>query len=101
MTLTGHPTALGINNQSTPENDVASVSHNADAPGGASIGTCPPGVSPSPLANLRTALQGKKTHITCAVMLMMLFGSWQGWWKVPAEVMQGLNALALMFLRAG
>ncbi len=47
------------------------------------------------------SLQGKKTYATCVVALVLLFGSWQGWWKVPSEVGQGLTVLALAFLRAG
>jgi len=44
---------------------------------------------------------GKKTYLTCVVAGALLFGSWQGWWRLPAEIYAGLAALATAFLRAG
>jgi hypothetical protein len=32
---------------------------------------------------------------------LLVFGVWQGWWKVPADVYAALGALAVVFLRAG
>lgn len=46
-------------------------------------------------------LQGKKTYVTCAIIFALLFGAWQGWWKIPQEIYAGLMALALVFLRSG
>ena len=45
--------------------------------------------------------EGRKTYLTCLVVGVLLFGSWQGWWRMPAEVYAGLAALATAFLRAG
>ena len=44
---------------------------------------------------------GRKTYLTCLIVGGLLFGSWQGWWQLPAEVYAGLAALATAFLRAG
>jgi hypothetical protein len=46
-------------------------------------------------------LDGKKTYLTCAAGGIALFGSWQGWWKLPPEIYGCLMALALAFLRHG
>ena len=46
-------------------------------------------------------LDGKKTYCACAVIGALLFGSWQGWWKIPPEVYTGLMAVAIAFLRLG
>jgi hypothetical protein len=46
-------------------------------------------------------LQGKKTYLTCLVVGVLLFGSWQKWWQLPPEIYAGLAALATAFLRAG
>lgn len=45
--------------------------------------------------------EGRKTYLTCLSIGALLFGSWQGWWQLPAEVYAGLLALATAFLRAG
>lgn len=52
-------------------------------------------------ALLFNALAGKKTHGTCVLLLVLLFGSWQGWWQLPPEIDKALLALALIFLRTG
>lgn len=46
-------------------------------------------------------LDGKKTHIAAVAILALLFGTWQGWWKVPSEVYEALLAAGLIFLRLG
>ncbi len=46
-------------------------------------------------------LSGKKTYLTCLAAGALLFGSWQGWWKLPPEIYAALAALATAFLRAG
>lgn len=46
-------------------------------------------------------LDGKKTHLTAVLILALLFGSWQGWWKLPSEVYEALMAAGLIFLRLG
>ncbi len=46
-------------------------------------------------------LDGKKTYVIAAITLALLFGSWQGWWKLPTEVYAALMAVGLMFLRRG
>jgi hypothetical protein len=48
---------------------------------------------------LLTFLSGKKTYLTIGAIGVLLFGVWQGWWKVPDEVYLALMALALAFLR--
>ncbi|HYG23368.1 MAG TPA: hypothetical protein VEH04_11345 [Verrucomicrobiae bacterium] len=53
------------------------------------------------MQNLITLLNGKKTYGTVAAVFGLLFGSWQGWWKVPDEIYAALFALALGFIRAG
>lgn len=50
---------------------------------------------------LLTYLDGKKTYYAAGLILALLFGTWQGWWKIPAEVYQALLAAALIFLRLG
>lgn len=47
------------------------------------------------------SLNGKKTYLTCTLIGALLFGSWQGWWKIPPEIYAGLATLATAFLRAG
>jgi hypothetical protein len=51
--------------------------------------------------SLLQLLSGKKTYLTVAVIGVLLFGSWQHWWTIPAEFYAGLAALALAFLRSG
>ncbi len=46
-------------------------------------------------------LRGRKTYLTCWVLGLLLFGSWQGWWQLPSQVTQGLTLLALAFIRSG
>jgi hypothetical protein len=46
-------------------------------------------------------LEGKKTYVTGAVIFALLFGNWQGWWKIPTEVYAGLLSLEMVFLRMG
>ena len=46
-------------------------------------------------------LSGKKTYLTGLLALLLVFGSWQGWWTVPNQAYEALMALALIFLRAG
>jgi hypothetical protein len=46
-------------------------------------------------------LRGKTTYLTCATVLVLAFGAWQHWWKIPPEVCAVLGTLALAFLRAG
>ena len=46
------------------------------------------------------SLPGYKTYITAAIVGVLLFGSWQAWWKLPPEIYAGLFTLALVFLRA-
>lgn len=53
------------------------------------------------LSLLLSALSGKKTHATCALMLILLFGSWQKWWILPPEIYSALLPVAIMFLRQG
>ena len=48
-----------------------------------------------------TWFEGKKTYLTCLVAGALLFGSWQGWWRLPAEIYAGLATLATACLRAG
>ncbi len=50
---------------------------------------------------LQQWFQGRKTYLTCVTVGVLLFGSWQGWWRLPAEIYAGLAALAAAFLRAG
>lgn len=45
-------------------------------------------------------LQGRKTYLTCLTAGVLLFGSWQRWWQLPAEIYAALLALATAFLRA-
>ena len=49
---------------------------------------------------LLSFLSGKKTYLTLLAIGVLLFGSWQGWWKIPVEFYGGLAALALAFLRS-
>jgi len=46
-------------------------------------------------------LAGKKTYTVCALIGVLLFGSWQKWWFIPGEVYQGLLLLAVLFIKAG
>jgi hypothetical protein len=46
-------------------------------------------------------LSGKKTYCAAALIGALLFGNWQGWWKIPPEVYSALMALGLCFLRNG
>lgn len=46
-------------------------------------------------------LQGKKTHLTCVLLIALLALHWKGWLVLPTEVYGVLVGLALMFLRAG
>jgi hypothetical protein len=47
------------------------------------------------------AFQGKKTHLTSWLVILLLLGQWQHWWTIPNEIYLALCALALTFLRAG
>lgn len=47
------------------------------------------------------SIAGYKTYITLAIAGILLFGSWQGWWKMPPEIYGALAALATAFVRAG
>ena len=51
--------------------------------------------------SLLSFLDGKKTYLISLAALALLFGTWQGWWKMPTEFYEGLAALGLMFLRSG
>ncbi len=53
------------------------------------------------LKELIQSLQGKKTYTVGAVVCLLVFGSWQGWWKVPDGAYRVLEALGLIFLRHG
>jgi len=46
-------------------------------------------------------LSGKKTYFTTAAIGVLLFGQWQGWWKIDQNVYLALTAAAVAFLRAG
>ena len=46
-------------------------------------------------------IDGRKTYLTCAGAGALLFGSWQGWWKLPPEIYGALMALAIACLRHG
>jgi hypothetical protein len=46
-------------------------------------------------------LNGRKTHLTVVVVLMLCVCKWQGWLKVPDEVYVALLAVGLSFLRSG
>lgn len=51
--------------------------------------------------NIWQFFSGKRTHLTGLLALVLCFGQWQDWWKLPAEVYGMLFALAIVFLRAG
>ena len=53
------------------------------------------------MQTLLTYLDGKKTYWAAGLILALLFGTWQGWWKFPAEIYEALMAAALIFLRLG
>ncbi|MGB7767438.1 MAG: hypothetical protein WBN22_01095 [Verrucomicrobiia bacterium] len=46
-------------------------------------------------------LSGKKTYFTSIAIVALLFGQWQGWWKIDPGVYTALTAAAIAFLRAG
>jgi len=53
--------------------------------------------------NANTLLQflsGKKTYLTTIAVGVLLFGQWQGWWKIDQSVYLALTAAAVAFLRA-
>lgn len=46
-------------------------------------------------------LQGKKTYLTGLTIFILVFGTWQGWWKIDQEIYNGLMAALVVFLRMG
>lgn len=50
---------------------------------------------------MNTFLNGKKTHLTGALVILLLVGQWAKWWVIPAEVYGVLLSLGLIFLRHG
>lgn len=52
-------------------------------------------------STILSSVRGRKTYITAAIALGMLFGSWQGWWKIPQEVYSAMMFIVLVFLRNG
>ncbi len=55
----------------------------------------------NPLLQLLSGLSGKKTYLTAIAIGVLLFGQWQGWWKIDQNVYLALTAAAIAFLRAG
>lgn len=51
--------------------------------------------------NILQLLSGKKTYLTTVAIVALLFGQWQGWWKIDPAVYTALTAAAIAFLRAG
>jgi hypothetical protein len=51
------------------------------------------------LIALRQSVAGKKSYAIVTIGLFLLLGSYAGWWKLPAELTNGLQLLALLFLR--
>ena len=51
--------------------------------------------------SLLTSLRGYRTYLTVAAVLVLLIGTWLGWWTIPASVYAALGAAAIGFLRAG
>ena len=51
--------------------------------------------------NLLAFFNGKKTYLVSGVICALVFGVWQGWWKVPSEAYAALTAMAIMALRSG
>lgn len=51
--------------------------------------------------NIVQFLSGKKTYLTSIAIFILLFGQWQGWWKIDQNVYLALTAAAVAFLRAG
>lgn len=50
---------------------------------------------------LLALLSGKKTYLTAVTVGVLLFGQWQGWWKIDPNVYTALTVVAIAFLRAG
>ena len=46
-------------------------------------------------------ISGKKTYLTTIAIGALLFGQWQGWWKIDQNVYLAMTAAAIAFLRAG
>jgi len=93
-------TATVSDNGGTP---APSVNPNSEGLAAASTSIQLPGIAagmaPALLSYLRR-LQGKRTYIVVAIGGALCFGAWQGWWKVPAPIISGLELLAIMFIRA-
>jgi len=52
------------------------------------------------LGTLQARLAGRCTYLTSLLAAALLFGSWQGWWRIPPEFGSMLSALATVLLRA-
>lgn len=67
------------------------------------VTVCALHLTPNPVMSpeLLNFLSGKKTYLACIAIFALLFGTWQGWWKIPDEVYTALIAAGLMFLRLG
>jgi hypothetical protein len=50
---------------------------------------------------LLTALQGRKTHLTSWLIILLVIGQWARLWIIPTEAYAGLLAMAFSFLRSG
>ena len=51
------------------------------------------------MKTLIDSLRGKRTYVVGITILVLCFGVWQGWWKIPQEVYTALLGAGLVFLR--
>jgi hypothetical protein len=52
-------------------------------------------------SGLLSVLDGRKTYSLAVVAGVLLFGSWQHWWVIPADVYRALELLMLVCIRHG
>jgi hypothetical protein len=51
--------------------------------------------------NILTSFKGLRTYIVCAIALVLLLADYNGWFKVPPQIIAACGLVALAFLRAG
>lgn len=52
------------------------------------------------MTDLLSKLKGSRTYAVVVAGIVLIIGNESGWWKVPTEMLIGLQSLALFFLRA-